>query len=306
MPTDELDDLVSMAVFASVAELGSFTAAAARLGLVKSVASARVARLERQLGVKLLHRTTRRVSLTPAGAALYPSCAEVARAAGEVRARASGDAGAVRGRLRVNAPVSFGTRFLAAPLASFLARHPDVHVELTLQDDFVDPTKWDVVLRLGHVTDLELVARRLATMGGVVCASPRYLERHGEPRHPLDLVGHACLRYAHVLRGREWRFETPDGPLSVPVDGPVTTTDGSLLVALAREGVGIAVVPWFLAEEAVARGELVVVLRPFVSTVIPCHAVHAHGNRPPARVRAFIEHLVEHFRVPPWGAAPLS
>jgi DNA-binding transcriptional LysR family regulator len=302
MAAEELDDIASMVVFATVAELGSFTAAAAKLGLVKSVASARVARLERQLGVTLLHRTTRRVSLTPSGASLYPSCAAVARAAGEVRVQASGDGDRPRGRLRVNAPVAFGNRWLCAPIACFLQAWPEVHVDLTLQDDLVDPTRWDVVLRIGAVTDMELVARRFATIPGVVVASPAYLRANGTPQHPLDLMGHACLRYANIHRQQEWRFQTPDGPLVVPVGGPVTASDGAMLVALAELGVGIAVAPWFLVAEAVRAGRLVPVLAEHLNVELPCHAVHAHARRPPARVRVFIDHLVEAFRTPPWGA----
>jgi DNA-binding transcriptional LysR family regulator len=304
MVPEDLDDLVSMAVFAAVAELGSFTAAASRLGLAKSVASARVARLEKQLGVTLLHRTTRRVSLTPSGAALYPSCAAVARAADEVRLQASGDGDRPRGRLRVNAPVAFGNRWLSGPIASFVALWPDVHVDLTLQDDLVDPTRWDVVVRIGAVTDMELVARRFATIPGVVVASQGYLARHGTPRHPLELMGHACLRYANVQRDQEWRFQTPEGPLVVPVHGPVTASDGAMLVALAELGLGIAVAPWFLAADAVRGGRLVRVLGEHLQVELPCHAVHAHARRPPARVRAFIDHLVDSFRAPPWGALP--
>ena len=299
-----LDDVMSMVVFAAVVDAGSFTAAAKVLKLGKSVVSDRVARLEQQLAVKLLHRTTRRVALTPAGASLYPACAEVARAAAEVRVRAHGDSEEPRGRLRINAPVAFGRRWLSDPVASFVSKYPSVHVELSLQDDFVDPTQWDVVIRFGEVHDLDLVARRLARIPVVVAASPAYLAAHGVPRHPLELVGHACLRYAHVGRDREWSFKDGDSVLAVPVAGPVTATDSGALVALAERGVGMVSVPWFLVCDAIRAGRLVWILRDFALgdlSGVPCQAVHAHGHRAPARARAWIDHLVACFDTPPWG-----
>jgi DNA-binding transcriptional LysR family regulator len=302
-PGFDLDDVAGMVVFAAVAERGSFTAAADALGLAKSVVSARVARLEQRLGVRLLHRTSRRVALTPAGVEVYPACARVGRAAAEARDVAAGETAAPRGRLRVNAPVTFGQRWLAAPLARFSERFPAVHVELTLQDDQVDVVggAWDVVLRFGAVRDPELTARRIARDVGLVCASPAYLARHGVPRHPLELSRHACLRYSNVPRDREWRFQTPDGEVVVPALGPVTTNDGTLLAALAEAGAGIVVGPWFILGDAVRAGRLVRILGSYASWEMHCHAVHGQGARPPSKVRAFVDHLVEWFRVPPWG-----
>lgn len=297
------DDVAGMVVFAAVAERGSFTAAADALGLAKSVVSARVARLERALGVRLLHRTSRRVALTPAGAEVYPACARAARAAQEARVAAVGEAEAPRGRLRVNAPVTFGQKWLGPPLAAFADRYPAVHCEVTLQDDVVDVVggNWDVVLRFGTVRDPDLTARRFARDTTHCCASPAYLARHGTPTHPLELAQHACLRYANISRDQEWRFQTPDGDVSVPVSGPLTSNDGSLLAGMAEAGAGIVMSPWFIVGEAVRAGRLVRILPDFVSTELPCHAVHAQGRRPPAKVRAFVDHLVDWFREPPWG-----
>jgi DNA-binding transcriptional LysR family regulator len=299
----DLDDVSAMVVFAAVAERGSFTAAAEQLGLAKSVVSERVARLEARFGVQLLHRTTRRVALTPSGAEVYPLCARVARAAAEAREVAVGEADAPKGRLRVNAPVTFGQRWLGPALASFVARHPAVQVEVELQDDLVDVASgaWDVVLRFGPVRDPDLHARRFARDVTVVCGSPDYLRRHGVPAHPLDLARHACLRYTNVRSEEEWRFDMDDGPLSLPVSGPVATNDGTLLTTLAEAGAGLVAAPWFIVGDAVRAGRLARVLREFRRPEIPCHAVHAHGRRPPAKVRAFIEHLVAQFATPPWG-----
>ncbi len=305
-PRFDPDDVAGMVVFAAVAERGSFTAAAEALGLAKSVVSAKVARLEQRLGVRLLHRTSRRVALTPAGSEVYPSCARVARAAAEARDVAAAESDAPHGRLRINAPVTFSQRWLGPPLARFMERFPAVHLEVILQDDVVDVVGggWDVVLRFGIVRDPELVARRFARDVGVVCASPAYLARHGSPRHPLELAEHACLRYANVTRDQEWRFQTDEGPLSVPISGPITTNDGTLLTALAEEGAGLVVGPWFIMGESVRAGRLVRVLSTYGLNELPCQAVHAHGNRPPSKVRAFIDHLVAAYREPPWGSPP--
>lgn len=298
------DDVAGMVVFAAVAERGSFTGAADALGLAKSVVSAKVARLEQHFGVRLLHRTSRRVALTPAGTELYPVCARVARAAAEAREVAVGEVLAPRGRLRVNAPVTFGQRWLAEPLAAFVERFPAVHAEIVLQDDVVDVVGggWDVVIRLGVVRDPELTARRFAKDVAVCCASPAYLAKHGVPTHPLELARHACLRYTNVARDQEWKFVTPDGELSVPVSGALSTNDGTLLTALATAGAGIVVGPWFIVGEAVRAGRLVRILPEFGLAELPCQAVHGQGRRPPAKVRAFVDHLVEWFREPPWGA----
>ena len=299
----DLDEIASMAVFAAVVEHGSFTAAAQALGIAKSVASARVARLERHLGARLLYRTTRRVVLTPAGAELYPACARVATAAVEVR-RVATEAGALRGTLRLNAPVWFGQRWLAAPLVRLQERYPGVDIDMVLDDARVDVVGggWDAVVRLGLAGDPELVARRFAVDALVLAASPAYLARAGIPVHPRELAGHRRLRYAHADSDRGVTFSGPDGEFAVPMTGPLAASDSTLLRALAEEGAGVLVAPWSLVGEAIAGGRLVRLLREYRVGDVPCQVVHAHGAHPPARLRAFVEHLVAHFRVPPWGA----
>jgi DNA-binding transcriptional LysR family regulator len=302
-PSPELDEIASMAVFAAVVERGSFTAAARALGIAKSVASARVARLEAHLGARLLYRTTRRVVLTPAGAELYPACARVAAAAGEVR-RVATEAGALRGRLRVNAPVWFGQRWLAAPLVRFQERHPGVDIDMVLDDARVDVVGggWDAVVRLGPVGDPELVARRFALDTLVLVASPAYLARAGNPSHPVELTAHRRLRYAHADPERGVTFAGPDGEFAVPMTGSLAASDSTLLRALAEEGAGVIVAPWSLVGEALATGRLARLLPDYRIGDVPCQVVHAHGPHPPARLRVFVDHLVAHFRVPPWGA----
>lgn len=303
-PSYDLDDVTGMVVFAAVAERGSFTAAATDLGLAKSVVSARVARLEDRLGVRLLHRTTRRVSLTPAGAEVYPLCARVAQAAAEAHDAAAGEAAEPRGRLRINAPVTFGQRWLGPVVASFLARHPAVHPEIVLQDEVVDVASgaWDVVIRIGEVRDPELTARRFGRDVPVVVASPAYLARHGVPRHPFDLARHQCLRYLNIPGDQEWRFRVDGAWRSVPVVTTVAASDGTLLGELAIAGAGVVIAPWFIVGEAVRAGRLTRLLADHPTGELPFHAVHLHGRRTPAKVRAFVDHLVGACATPPWGA----
>ncbi len=307
-PRFEPDDVAGMVVFAEVARRGSFTAAAAALGMAKSVVSARVARLERSLGARLLHRTSRRVALTPAGTAVWPMCERVALAAAEAREAMLHDSQEPRGRLRINAPVSFGQRWLGGPIASFVARYPLLEVELVLQDDVVDVVGggWDAVVRLGVVRDPELTSRRFAVDHLVCVAAPSYLARHGQPERPEELATHVCLRYSNVPRDREWRFRGPEGEIPVPVNGPVASNDGGLLAALAEAGAGFTIAPWFSVADAVRAGRLVAVLTGFMGAELPCQVVHAHGRRPSARVRSLVDHLVAAFRVPPWGRLPSS
>ncbi len=302
-PTPDLDEIASMAVFAAVVEHGSFTAAARALGVAKSVASARVARLEAHLGARLLYRTTRRVVLTPAGVELYPTCARVAHAAREVR-RVATEAGELRGRLRLNAPVWFGQRWLAAPLVRFQDRHPHVDIDMVLDDARVDVVAggWDAVVRLGAVGDPELVARRFALDTLVLVASPAYLARAGTPSHPAELAVHRRLRYAHMDPERGVPFTGIDGEFTVPMLGPIAASDSTLLRALAEEGAGVLVAPWSHVGEAIVTGRLVRLLADYRIGDVPCQVVHAHGPHAPARLRAFVDHLVEHFRLPPWGA----
>lgn len=306
LPAFDPESVAGMVVFAEVARRGSFTQAAASLGLAKSVVSARVARLERVLGARLLHRTSRRVALTPAGTMLWPICERVALAAAEVRAASLQEAAEPQGRLRVNAPVSFGQRWIAPAIAALLARYPLLQVELVLQDDVVDVVGggWDAVVRLGAVRDPELTARRFAVDHLVCVGSPAYLDRRGRPERPEALAGHVCLRYANVARHEEWRFHGPEGVVVVPVNGPLVSNDGALLAALAEAGAGLTIAPWFIVADAVRGGRLEAILGGFMGGELPCQVVHAHGRHPPARVRALVDHLVVSFRRPPWGHPP--
>ncbi len=300
-----LDELTSMAVFARVVELRSFSAAARELGLSKSAVSTRVSRLEASLGVRLMHRTTRKLSLTEAGLALYERCARIVQAADEAAEVAEDASSAPRGTLRVNAPVTFSQLYMGPVLASFLAAYPEVRVALTVSDRLVDLVEegTDVAIRITRLQDSSLIARKLADDRGVVVASPDYLARRGTPEVPEDLVEHDCLRYSGLDARVEWRFVGPDGPYSVPVRGPLVASDGAVLREGAVAGLGLAVVPTFMVADDLAAGRLVIVLDDHRDAPLGVYAVMAERRHLAPKVRVFVDYLAARFAEPPWHTA---
>jgi DNA-binding transcriptional LysR family regulator len=293
-----LDHLAAMAVFARVVEAGSFSGAAESLGLSKSAVSKHVARLEERLAVRLLNRTTRRLSLTEAGTAVYEPCRQLVADADAAEAAVSHLASAPRGRLRINVPMSFGQRHVAPALPDFMARYPELTVDLQLNDRTVDLVEegYDMAVRIGELPDSSLLARRLAPLNRVVAAAPGYLDRAGRPAHPRELRQHTCLLYSYLSSGREWRFRGPDGEVRVPVGGPLEANNGDALLAAAREGAGLVMLPTFLAGDDVRAGALEPVLTDW--TREPGGAVSAvfpPGRKLSPKVRVFVDFLAERF-----------
>jgi DNA-binding transcriptional LysR family regulator len=297
------DDVLSLMVFARVVEAKSFTGGAARLGLSKSVASSRIAQLEERLGTRLLLRTTRRLSLTADGLALYEHAARMARAADDAAALGAGAAAEPRGVLRVNAPITFAEQYLCQPIARYLEAHPRVRVELVLSDRFEDlvAERVDVAIRVSaRQRDSALVGRKLADDRSVVCASPVYLGRRGTPLAPEDLIHHDCIRYSLLDASDEWRFKSDGKSYSVPVVARFEAASGSVLRSAALAGMGLIVVPSFMVAADLASGALVQVLAPFSFVRLAVMAVYAPARVVPSNVRAFVDLLVAHFRSPPW------
>jgi DNA-binding transcriptional LysR family regulator len=300
--TASADDVMSMVLFARVVEERSFTAAATRLGMSKSAVSAQVARFEERLGTRLLHRTTRRLSLTDAGLALYQRCARIAAEADEAAALAQGLGQVPQGLLRVNASSTFAARHLAPAVRDFLALHPQVTVEFGVEDRFVDVTHggYDVVVRIarkGQMTaDPSVTARRLATDRLVVCAAPSYLAARGRPQTLEELVEHQCLRYTHNTPHEEWRFERDGTAAYIPVPSAFACNSGEVLYAAALAGTGLAILPGFLVAEALDSGALVEVLPGFSAAELGVWALYPGRRHVPARVRAFVDFLAARFR----------
>lgn len=300
-----LDRLTGMQVFASVAALGSLSAAARALGMSQTMATKHVAALEARLGVKLLHRTTRRLTLTEAGRAYLDAAERILGEVDDADAEAAAGAVEVRGTLRLNAPFSFGIREISPLIAGFLRGHPALTIDLGLNDRQVDLIEegWDLAVRIGDMADSSLIARRLAPCHTAVCAAPRYLSEKGTPRTVSDLTSHNCLGYtlSRALGTSSWQFGS-DRKTNAPVSGSLKANNGDALVAAAVAGEGIVYQPTFLVAREIAAGLLVPIeldLPPI--SVDGIFAIYPADRRPPAKVRAFIDFLAKSFGpVPEW------
>lgn len=300
-------DLTGMITFARVAELESFSAAARELKLSKSAVSKQISRLEDRLGLRLLNRTTRRLSLTEAGLTFYQGCRQVARAAEAAEQAVNRLAEAPRGSLRVNAPMSFGMRHVAPALSDLLARYPEMSIDLDLNDRIVDLVDegYDVAIRIGRLEDSSLIARRLAPSRRLLCAAPGYLEVHGRPRHPQDLSEHNCLLYSYQNQGSQWRFRGADGVKQVKVEGRLRANNGEVLLEAALAGFGLTFMPTFLCGDAVRRGRLVSLLPAWRdSEEAAVHAVFPTSRNLVPKVRVFVDYLARRFgEAPYWDEA---
>jgi DNA-binding transcriptional LysR family regulator len=289
-----VDDVTAMVFFARVVEEKSFTAAAARLGVAKSVVSQRISRLEERLGARLLQRTTRRLSVTPEGLTLYERAARITAAADEAAAIAAGTSPEARGLLRVGTSPALAQARLCRPIASFLERFPETRVELVLGDrltDLVDEGL-DVVIRVtARLRDSSLVQRKLANDRTVVCASPAYLARKGSPKVPADLLHHDCLRYSLLEAADEWRFRDPKGSFGVPVEARLSAGSGPVLRAAALAGLGLAVLPGFLVAADLSAGRLVAVLAEHTYIRLGIYALYPAAGVVPKKVMRFVDHL---------------
>ena len=296
-----------MTAFVRAVELGGFSTAARDLGLTPSAISKLVTRLEDRLGVRLRNRTTRRLALTPEGEAYFHRSqrilSDILEAENEVaRFRAE-----PKGLLRVNVGTAFGMHQLAPALPDFLARHPEMRVELTITDRVVDLIEEgaDIAIRLGALGDSSLVARKVCELERVVCAAPAYLRRHGTPKEPEDLLAHNCLAVDYAPNLRRWPFETNGGVKHVEVAGNVSANNADALLALALLGVGVIRLSDAIVGEALRDGRLVALLADVHhSEPLPLHAVYPQGRHRSPRVAAMVDFLVERFSGAPWRVRP--
>jgi DNA-binding transcriptional LysR family regulator len=300
-----LDRITGMQVFARVVALGSLSAAARALGISQTMATKHLAAIEDRLGVKLLHRTTRRMTLTEAGRHYLDAAERIIAEWEEAEAAASADRLEARGTLRVNVPVSFGIREIAPLLREFARSHPLVTVDLGLNDRVVDLIEegWDMAVRIGRLTDSTMVVRKLAPCRTALCAAPSYLAEKGTPRRVSDLKDHNCLGYtlSRTLGSDRWSFGV-DGAVTVAVSGNLQANNGDVLVAAAVAGQGLIYQPTFLVSSEIRAGRLVSVALDHPAIEVPgVFALYPADRRPPAKVRAFIDFLSQRFgSVPPW------
>jgi DNA-binding transcriptional LysR family regulator len=294
-----MDKFAAINVFVKVVEQGSFALAADRLDLSTSTVSRHVADLETHLNARLLNRTTRRLSLTEAGQAFYERSVALISDLDEAEAAASASTAAPRGTIKLTCSVAFGIRYVAPAIGAFQRKFPEMRFDISLSERMVDLVEegLDLAIRIGDLGNANLVARRIAEMRLVVCASPAYLRRHGRPKHPDDLITHNCFTYEYLATRDHWRFLGRDGRLiGVAVKGSVHSNNGEMAVAIAMEGVGIALEPDFIVAPALASGKLVPILTEYATPPVPIYAVYASRRHLSAKVRAFVDFLGERFR----------
>ena len=295
MARDWIDRTGEMEVVAEVVARGSFSAAARALNLTPSAVSRTVTKLEARLGVRLFVRTTRALALTSEGEAYHRAAQRILRDLDDAE-RIAADRGAPRGRLRISATLAHGRIAVVPLLGDFLARYPDIIVDISLTDTVIDllEERADVAIRIGPLADSSLTARRLGDSGRSVVASPAYLARHGVPQRPDDLLAHNCIGFNFRRHQAGWPFRDNQGTRELAVTGNVEANNGETVAQLARDGIGIARVGTVHVTEDIAAGRLVSVLDAFnPGDREPIHALFVGGATMPARVRVFIDYLVE-------------
>jgi DNA-binding transcriptional LysR family regulator len=301
-----VDRLAAIQVFSQVVESGSFAKAAARLGLSTSAASRHVAELESHLQTRLLNRTTRRVSLTESGRAFYERSVQLLADLEEAEQEAARTAVVPRGTIKLTASVNFGVRHIAPAIAAFLAQHREVGFDVSLSDRIVDLVEegFDLGIRVGVAGSDNIVARKLGETRLVPCASPGYIQAHGAPQAPEELEEHNCFTYEYVTPRNLWRFRDPSGhERAVRVRGNLHSNNGDLLAEAAARGAGIVFEPAFIVGLDVRAGRLVPLLQDFVPLPVPIYAVYPSRKHLSAKVRLFVDFLVERFaEAQDWGA----
>lgn len=289
-----MENLPDIAVFVRVVDAGSFTAAAEALEISQPVVSKAVTRLEERLGARLLNRTTRRLSLTEAGAELYRRSVQALKEIEDAEHEVTRFQAEPKGTLRVNAPVTFSIMHLSPLVQEFLGRYPGVTLDLTLDDGYVDIVEqgYDVVVRIGRLSSSALVARRLAPCRITLVASPAYLEKHGTPQTPDDLLNHNCLLYTLGSTPRAWRLVNPHGEERImPLRGTFATNNGQVQRALALSGLGIAFLPTFYVGDELRSGRLQCVLNEWMPRDASISALYPERRNLSPKVRAFVDFL---------------
>ncbi|HEY9623411.1 MAG TPA: LysR family transcriptional regulator [Crinalium sp.] len=289
-----MDKFESIRAFTQVVIHGGFAAAAREMGLSRSAVNKLVIALESQLGVQLLHRSTRKVSPTEVGLAFYDRCADILaelEAAEQAVAQLQQEP---KGRLRINAPMSFGLTHLAPVLTDFLTQYPDLQVQLTLSDRFIDPLEegFDVTIRIAEPSQTaSLIVHELAPAKRMLCASPAYLDARGVPTRPEDLRHHSCLHYGHLAVDYPWKLIGPTGEQTISVQGVLCSNNGEVLKGAAVRGLGIAMLPLFIIHSELQQGTLQIVLPDYHPPEIFIYVIYPVNRYLSTKVRLFVEFL---------------
>ena len=299
-----MDKLESMRAFVAVVNCGGFAAAGREMGLSRSVVNKLVAQLEKDLGVQLLQRTTRRVSSTDTGRAYYERCVDILAEVKAAEQSVMQMQAEPKGTLRINAPMSFGTMHLAKAIAHFTQRYPDIQVQMTLSDRVIDLIEegFDVTLRSSESKPEDaLVSHAIAPICRILCAAPSYLKKHSPLTHPDDLKRHECLKYGHLATGSRWHLTDVDGhKYVVPIQCRVYANNGEVLRESAIAGVGIAHLPTFIIGNALKSGELVEVLPDYRPVPISAHLCYAANRHLSTKIQLLTAFLQDWFKAPNW------
>lgn len=282
-------------IFVAVVECGSFSLAAEKLGVTKSAISKRVTQLEDELGIRLLNRTTRKLSLTEAGKRYYDHVSQALALAQQGMDAVTELQGEPKGKLKITAPMSFGVLYIAPIIAEFLEQFPKVTIDLQLEDQMVDliEGEFDLAIRIGNLPISNLVAKRLVNCKSVLCASPEYIKRNGSPQKPSDLIGHNCLVYSYFRGGSEWTFEQQHNEFKVIPKGNFIVNNSEAIRRALIEGLGVGQLPTFLVSKDILSGKLQPIMTPYS---LPEHAIYAvfpERKHLPHKVRAFMEFVAD-------------
>ncbi len=297
-----MDKFQEMRVFAAVVDAGSFVGASESIEMSKPAVSRHVAALEARLGVRLLQRTTRKLSLTDEGEVFYARCKELLVEVDEAEAEVSARSGQATGLLRINVPVSFGIQHLSPLWPAFMERHPGLTLDVTLADRVVDLVEegCDMAVRIARLPNSTLISRRLGTTRLILCASPAYLRRHGAPRHPSEIAAHTVLAYSLLTERYNWAFVGPEGRVEVKVSPRVFTNSGDTCRAAALQHLGIILQPSFLVGADLQSGALVELLPQYRALELGIYAVYPTRKHVPPKVRLMIDYLVDALHKHAW------
>ncbi|MGI4847894.1 MAG: LysR family transcriptional regulator [Janthinobacterium lividum] len=297
-----MDKFREMLSFVAVVDAGSFVGAATALSTSKAAVSRHVADLEQRLGVRLLHRTTRKLSLTDDGQAFHHYCSDILASINEAETEISSHSAQASGLLRISAPVTFGNLHLATLWAQFLDQHRQITLDIALSDQEVDLVRdnIDLAIRISRAPHPTLIGRQLASTTLVLCASPAYLARRGTPRQPSDLLEHDIISYSYWSQGDEWKFEGPQGMATVKTRPRLRANSGDTCRAAALQHQGVILQPSFIVGPDLHNGSLVRLMPDYRVPGLGIHAVYTSRKHLPLKLRYLIDFLVAAFRHPPW------
>ena len=297
-----MDRLTAMELFVRIVETGSFSAVAREMDTTQPTVSKQLSALEQKLKVRLLNRSTRQLSLTEAGGEYYEACKRILDEVREAESNMGRLQGQLAGQLKINTSIGLGQMYVGPLTLKFQKAHPDVEIDLSLVDRFVDVVEEgiDVAIRIGRLNDSNLVARRLGKTRRVAVATPAYLKKYGTPKTPEDLVRHSCILYAYLSTGSEWMFHAPDGgEIRVKVTGKFRANNGEAIRQAVLHDMGIAVTPEWMAQQDLEAGRLKTILTNFAPTLLDIHAVYPSGRHLSAKTRAYVDFLQAEFHMIP-------